>query len=114
MGVVCLAEDPHLRRPVALKVIRPGLAVDPLSAAWFLRESRALAALAHEHVVTVYQGGHDGDTLFLAMEYLEGGTVAEWMGRNPRRELGEVLRVAREAAEGLAYAHGRGVLHRDV
>lgn len=114
MGIVCLAEDPELHRLVAIKVIRPGMATDSRAVAWFLREARALAALAHENIVTVFQRGHEGKTLFLVMEFLEGETVAEWMNKHPSRRLGDALRIAREAADGLAYAHSKGVLHRDL
>src|SRR5205823_781872 len=77
MGVVFLAEDPQLRRPVALKVMKPSLAANRTAHQRFVREARAMAAVRHEHVVTVYQVGEERGVPFLAMEYLEGATVAE-------------------------------------
>ena len=89
------------------------MAADPRATAMFLREARALAAAPHDNVVTVFQVGQDGETPFLVMEFLEGETVAHWMKNNPSRCLGDVLRIAREAIAGLAYAHSKGVIHRD-
>lgn len=113
MGVVCLGVDEKLNRRVAIKLILPGMAADPRATAMFLREARALAAAPHDNVVTVFQVGQDGETPFLVMEFLEGETVAHWMKNNPSRCLGDVLRIAREAIAGLAYAHSKGVIHRD-
>ena len=77
MGTVLGAEDVALRRPVALKVMNPDLASDPVNG-WqrFAREARALAAIKHPNLVTVYQVGHEGDAVYLAMERLERQTLA--------------------------------------
>jgi hypothetical protein len=114
MGLVFAAEDPRLQRPVALKVMRPDLAANPRSRERFLREARAAAALRCDHVVTVYQVDEDGGVPFLAMELLEGETLEARLRREGPLPLAEVLRIGREAAEGLAAAHGRGLVHRDV
>ncbi|MBA4182240.1 MAG: hypothetical protein C0506_16780, partial [Anaerolinea sp.] len=120
MGVVYRAEDTHLRRPVALKVLWPWAARDPQARRRFLREARAVAALKHDHIVTIFQVGEApaaegaGTHLFLAMELLEGEGLDHWMLRHPRPRLATALRIAREAAAGLAAAHDRGVIHRDV
>jgi hypothetical protein len=113
MGVVFRAEDLLLKRPVALKVIksRP----DSASArARFLREAQSAAALAHDHVVTVYQVGEDRGVLFLAMPLLEGETLHDRLEREGRLPVGEVLRLGREMAEGLAAAHAKALIHRDI
>jgi serine/threonine protein kinase len=114
MGVVFRAEDPALRRPVALKVMRRRLAASSAARQRFLREARAAAAVKHPHVVTLYHVGEDRATPFLAMELLEGETLETRLRRQGPLPLGEVLRIGREAAQGLAAAHERGLIHRDV
>ncbi|RKG87185.1 protein kinase [Corallococcus sp. CA049B] len=111
MGVVYAADDPELGRRVALKMLRPeGRQREELRQR-LLREAQALARLAHPNVVTLYDVGTHGDCVFLAMELVEGTTLAEWM-REPR-PWKEVLRVFREAGKGLAAAHAAGLVHRD-
>jgi serine/threonine protein kinase len=115
MGVVFQAEDPHLRRLVALKVMRPSLASSAEFHRRFLREARLAAAIEHEHIVTVYQVGEDRGVPFLAMQLLRGETLEDRLERlGGRLPLPEVLRVGREIAEGLAAAHARGLVHRDI
>jgi serine/threonine protein kinase len=115
MGVVFQAEDPHLRRLVALKVMRPSLAASAEFHRRFLREARLAAAIEHEHIVTVYQAGEDRGVPFLAMQLLRGQTLQDRLERaGGRLPLPEVLRVGREIAEGLAAAHARGLVHRDI
>ncbi|SEL87662.1 Serine/threonine protein kinase [Stigmatella aurantiaca] len=111
MGVVYAARDPHLARRVALKVLRPeGHRVEALQRR-LLREAQALARLSDPHVIAVHDVGTSGDRVFLAMDLVEGCTLAEWL-REPRGWR-EVLRVFREAGQGLAAAHAAGLVHRD-
>ena len=111
MGVVYAAHDPELARKVALKVLRPeGLHVEELRQR-LLREAQALARLAHPHVVTVHDVGTCDGAIFLAMELVEGTTLARWLEQP--RPWREVLRVFREAGQGLAAAHAAGLVHRD-
>jgi serine/threonine protein kinase len=115
MGVVFRAEDTHLRRLVALKVIRPDLAASAEFRRRFLREARLAAAIEHEHIVTVYQVGEDRGVPFLAMQLLRGETLEDRLERaGGRLPLPELLRVGREIAEGLAAAHAQGLVHRDI
>jgi serine/threonine protein kinase len=116
MGVVFQAEDPHLRRPVALKVMRPHLAASAEYHRRFLREARLAAAIEHEHIVTVYQVGEDRGVPYLAMQLLRGETLEDRLGRRAGGglPLPVVLRIGREIAEGLAAAHARGLVHRDI
>jgi WD40 repeat protein/serine/threonine protein kinase len=114
MGVVFQAEDEQLRRLVALKVMRPTQAGGAAARQRFLREARAMAAVKHDHVVTIHHVGEDRDVPFLAMELLEGETLEERLRRQGRLPVLEVVRVGREAAEGLAAAHAHGLIHRDV
>ncbi|RKH20765.1 protein kinase [Corallococcus praedator] len=111
MGVVFAADDPELGRRVALKMLRPeGRQREELQQR-LLREAQALARLSHPNVVTLYDVGTHGDGVFLAMELVEGTTLAEWM-KQPR-SWKEVLRVFLEAGKGLAAAHAEGLVHRD-
>jgi hypothetical protein len=114
MGVVFRAEDPALRRQVALKVMLPQFAADPGDRARFVREARAQAAVEHEHVAAIYQVGEDRGVAFLAMPLLRGQSLADALRANPRVPVGEAVRLAREVASGLAAAHERGLVHRDV
>jgi serine/threonine protein kinase len=115
MGVVFQAEDPHLKRMVALKVMRPTLAASAEYHRRFLREARLSASIDHEHIVTTYQVGEDRGVPFLAMQMLQGETLEDRLNRaGGRLPLAEVLRVGREIAEGLGAAHARGLIHRDV
>jgi predicted Ser/Thr protein kinase len=114
MGVVFKAEDSALRRPVALKAMLPALAASASARERFFREARAAAALQHPHVVTIYQVGEDRGAPFLAMQFLEGESLDERIRREGRLPVAEVLRIGREVALGLACAHAKGLIHRDV
>jgi serine/threonine protein kinase len=114
MGVVFLAEDSQLRRPVALKVQRPGGGAPLQERMRFLREARAMAALQHDHIITIHQVGQENNVPFLAMQYLEGETLEDRLKREPKPSLYEVLRIGREIAQGLEGAHRHGLVHRDV
>jgi serine/threonine protein kinase len=114
MGLVFEGEDADLLRPVALKVIRPELAGSLQVAQRFAQEARAMAALKHDHVVTIYQVGQQRGLPFLAMEYLRGMSLFDWLHRGHRPSVDLVLRLGREIAAGLAAAHRRGLIHRDI
>ncbi|MFP2933446.1 serine/threonine-protein kinase, partial [Pyxidicoccus sp. 3LG] len=115
MGEVFKAYDPELDRRVAVKLLRPELLAGPgadENRARMLREAQALARLADSRVVTVHDAGAHGDQVFLAMEYVEGQTLREWLeaGPHPWRQ---VLERFLEAGWGLAAAHAAGLVHRD-
>jgi serine/threonine protein kinase len=119
MGLVYLAEDTILRRPVALKLLRPYLARLPHARNGFLSEARAMAAVKHDSIVTVFQIGETptvtGESIpFLAMESLEGESLADWLRREGPLPGAWAARLGQQAAEGLAMAHARGVVHRDI
>jgi predicted Ser/Thr protein kinase/regulation of enolase protein 1 (concanavalin A-like superfamily) len=114
MGLVFLADDTQLGRPVALKVIRPELAGVPQATARFAREARAAAAIRHDHVVTIYQVGEAGGVAYIAMEYLQGTSLQRWLERGKRPSVDLLLRLAREITSGLAAAHRLGLVHRDI
>jgi tetratricopeptide (TPR) repeat protein len=117
MGVVYMGHDPELQRKVALKVLGSGVvaAAGPAARARFLREARALATLSHPNVTTIYDAvasGEDAADRFIAMELIEGETLAEWLAREPR-STDEILEIFHEAGKGLSAAHAAGVVHRD-
>jgi len=114
MGLVFEAEDTDLLRPVALKVIRPELAGSAEATQRFTLEARAMAALKHDHIVTIYQVGQQRGVAFLAMEYLQGMSLSRWLDRGNKPSLDLVLRLGREIAAGLAAAHKRALIHRDI
>jgi WD40 repeat protein/serine/threonine protein kinase len=114
MGVVFEAEDPHLKRHVALKVMRPVLAASATGRQRFIREAQLTASLEHDHIVEIHEVGEDRGVLFLAMQLLQGESLEDRLRREGRLPLAEVLRLGRETAEGLAAAHERGLIHRDI
>jgi WD40 repeat protein len=114
MGVVFCAEDPQLKRLVALKAMQPALAVSEGARQRFLREAQTAAAIRHDHIVAVYQVGEDRGVPYLAMELLEGEPLDVRLQRESKLPAAEVIRVGREVALGLAAAHKRGLIHRDI
>jgi WD40 repeat protein/serine/threonine protein kinase len=116
MGMVFLAQDPVLKRPLALKVMRPGMAMSSVSRERFLREARTAATVEHDHVVHIYQVGEDRGVPYLAMQFLRGETLEDRLRRHGHTPLPipEILRIGRETAEGLAAAHDCGLVHRDI
>lgn len=114
MGRVWLAHDDRLDRDVAIKVMLPGKAVDPAARERFLRESRAAARVDHPNVVTIHHVGEEDGQPYLVMPFLEGRTLAEDLSSRGRLPPGEALRIAGEIASGLAAAHARGLIHRDI
>ncbi len=114
MAVVYRARELRLRRVVALKVLPPELAFRTGVRERFLREAQTAAQLSHAHIVPVYSAGDDGGVAWLAMALVDGETLAERLARTPRLTADEARRVLVETADALAYAHARGVVHRDV
>ncbi|HET9991391.1 MAG TPA: serine/threonine-protein kinase, partial [Kofleriaceae bacterium] len=110
MGVVYAARDSELAREVALKLLR-GHRSGALEGR-LQREAQAMARLAHDNVVRVFDVGTYGGHVFLAMELVDGTTLAEWLDAAPR-SWREVVDVYRDAGRGLAEAHGAGIVHRD-
>jgi predicted Ser/Thr protein kinase len=114
MGAVHLGVDDALGRHVALKTMLSAAAADPAARERFLREARAAAAVRSDHVVTIYQVGEDRGVPFIAMEFLAGAPLNEYLARRGRLTPAQALRVGREAALGLAAAHDLGLVHRDI
>ncbi len=114
MGAVYLARDVHLERPVALKVLPPEFAVRPALRDRFLRETRTAASFSHPNVVPVYAVEDRDDLLAYAMAYVEGESLAERVKRAGPLSVRETVRLLQDVGYALAYAHGRGVVHRDI
>ncbi len=114
MGVVFRAEDTHLRRVVALKVMLPQHVTNPTDKARFVREARAQAAVEHDHVAKIYEVNEVRGAPYLTMPLLKGQNLAAALRANPKVPLAEALRIAREMAEGLAAAHEQNLVHRDI
>jgi serine/threonine protein kinase len=114
MAVVWLARDRKLERDVAIKLLRRFVAEDTAQSRRFHREARALAALAHEHIVRIYDYVSDGEQAFLVMEYVAGGNLAQATRRRLPITLPEAATYMQPVARALAYAHARGVAHRDL
>jgi serine/threonine protein kinase/formylglycine-generating enzyme required for sulfatase activity len=114
MGEVYLAEDAVLTRQVALKVMKPEVAVRPEFRERFLREARSAAGLQHDHIVPIYHVGDDAGMPYIAMPLLQGESLEDRLRREARFPVAEVVRIGREAAQGLAAAHAAGLVHRDI
>src|SRR5436305_3073476 len=114
MGTVYLARDQRLGRPVAVKVLHSEQLASEDRRLRFLREARAVAAVRHQNVATIYEVDETDDGIpFLVMEYCEGETLSQRMRRRPL-DSGEFLTIARQIAAGVAAAHANGIVHRDI
>ncbi len=114
MGVVYLARDVQLDRDVAIKVLPRALAATTAARERFLREARLAAGLSHPHIVPIHRVGEADGCVFFVMSFVEGETLGERLRRRGPLLPAEATRVLREVAWALAYAHGRGIVHRDV
>ncbi|HEY4138706.1 MAG TPA: serine/threonine-protein kinase [Casimicrobiaceae bacterium] len=117
MGVVYKAFDPHIERTVAIKTVRKDL-VDPDLASQFMgrfkNEARAAGRLHHPNIVGVYEYGEDEKVAFIAMEYIDGTGLREYLNRKARFELGQLVAITSQLLQALDFAHARGVVHRDI
>ena len=113
MAKVFLAEDLKHARPVAIKVLRPEIAT-ALGAERFLHEIRITAALDHPHILPLLDSGDADGLLYYVMPRVEGESLRERLDRDRRLPLEEALRITREVADALDYAHERGIVHRDI
>ena len=114
MGVVLLARDLRLDRPVAIKVLPRERAADATHRQRFLREARTAAKLSHPNIVPTLHADEAGAFAYFTMPYIDGETLAERVQSRGRPAAREVVRLLREAAWALAYAHAHGVVHRDI
>ncbi len=113
MATVYCAEERHPRRHVAIKVLDPTLAA-VLGPERFLREVDLASKLAHPHILPVYAAAEAGGLLYYVMPYVEGESLRDRLTREKQLPLEDALRIGREVADALSYAHSRGVVHRDI
>jgi len=117
MGVVYKAFDPHIERFVAIKTIRKDT-VDPELARQFMvrfkNEAKAAGRLHHPNIVGVYEYGEDDTVAFIAMEYVEGSGLREYLDRKASFDFGQLLALMSQLLGALEYAHAAGVIHRDI
>lgn len=114
MGRVFLAEHTTMGRPVALKIIAKHLAQDPVSLKQFLTEARAIAALDHPNIVHPYSVDSEGDRYYMVMEYVKGRDLQRTVEADGPLEFDRAADYVRQAADGLAHAHSREMIHCDV
>jgi tRNA A-37 threonylcarbamoyl transferase component Bud32 len=114
MGVVYLAREVLLDRPVAIKLLPPELAARPELRERFMREARTAARLSHPYIVPIHSVDEIGGFVFIVMAYVDGGTLAQRLAAHGPLPAHDVTRIMREVAWALAYAHAQGVVHRDV
>lgn len=114
MGIVYKARDTVLGRVVALKLLGENLRDNETAVKYFLREARAAAALSHPNIVTVYDAGEQDGEVFMAMEFVEGTTLKDYIRRKGALPEDQVRFVLVNCCKALDYAHGRGIIHRDV
>ena len=112
-GNVVKAFDVKLQRDVAIKIISPHLARSPSARSHFLCEARSAAAVRHKNVITIF-GVEDQPVPYLVMEYITGQTLQQRLDQTGRMKLDEVLLIGRQVAAGLAAAHAKGLIHRDI
>jgi hypothetical protein len=111
---VYLARDQSLNRDVAIKVLDPEAAADGNLRRMFVKEARALAQLSHPNIVAVYDVGELDDSPFIVMEYLGGGSMKQRIEQMGPLKTGDAVRIAIEVANGLAFAHSKGIVHADL
>jgi serine/threonine protein kinase len=114
MGVVLTADDPRLHRTVAIKLMRPEVAAKPGAKEYFLREARSAAKVEHPRIVIIHHVGEWDGTPFLVMPLMAGRSLGMRLQNQPPLSLADKVRFVREAADGLAAAHARGLIHRDI
>ncbi|MGD2124298.1 MAG: serine/threonine-protein kinase, partial [Gemmatimonadota bacterium] len=113
MATVYRARDVKHERTVAIKVLRPDLA-EAIGADRFLREIRTTASLSHPHILPLFDSGEAHGFLYYVMPFVDGESLADRLEREGELPLEDALQIAREVADALAYAHKKGVIHRDV
>ncbi len=116
MGIVYKAKDPLIDRIVAIKTISLNLAMEEKEEyeARFYQEAKAAGRLSHPNIVTIYDVGKSGEVAYIAMEFLEGRELRDILNEDAHLPISQVLDIVVQVAQGLAYAHEHGIVHRDV
>src|SRR5262249_7782338 len=117
MGTVYLAKDPELQRTVAIKILSAYSDQSPHGSELrerFAREARSVAGLKHNNIVTIFDIGEDGGRPYIAMEFLDGESMAELIRRRAPLPIDRKLGIILDLCAGLGYAHRNGIIHRDI
>jgi eukaryotic-like serine/threonine-protein kinase len=118
MGVVYKAKDPFIGRTVAIKVMSAAVSLRPDEQEEyrqrFFREAQAAGRLRHDNIVSIYDVGYEGGAPYMVQEYLEGQSLSSRLKETGPLPLGESVSILRQVADGLAYAHEQGIVHRDI
>ena len=117
MGIVYMGFDPHIQRTVAIKTVRKDLVDKELTAQFlsrFKNEARAAGRLHHPNIVGIYEYGEDEAVAFIAMEYVDGTGLREYLDRKVRFDFGQLVNIMAQLLHALEFAHGHGVVHRDI
>ena len=114
MGIVVKAYDPALHRVVAVKVLAPYLAHNPQARKRFVREAQAIAAVSHDHVITIHAIDESPEQPKIVMQYIAGQSLQQKIDAEGSLDLKEILRIGMQTVAGLAAAHAQGLVHRDV
>jgi serine/threonine protein kinase len=114
-AAVFRVRDKRHRRDVAVKVLDLGLTPSPSLAERFVREARTVARFEHPHIVPIYKvGGHKNEVLYIVMRCVDGPSLRQLLERRRRLSVRDATRIARQVADAVGYAHGHGVVHRDI
>ena len=113
-AAVFRARDNVLNRDVAVKVLDVERAPEAVVAERFMREAQTVARLEHPHIVPIYKVGRQEEIFYLIMRYIDGPSLAEFLDSHKKLEIGDAGRIARQAADALAYAHTHEIVHRDI
>ena len=114
MADVYLAEDPILKRTVAVKIMRSSLTGDPVYVTRFHREASAAASLIHKNIVEIYDVGQDNDNYYIVMEYVPGQTLKELIHKRGALHFVEAVDIMQQVTSATAKAHSLGIIHRDL
>lgn len=114
MADVYLAKDIILNRTIAIKVLRSGLAKDPIYVTRFQREASAAATLTHKNIVEIYDVGEDNDKYYIVMEYVQGDTLKELIHKRGALHVAEAVDIMKQVVGGATKAHQFGIIHRDL
>ncbi len=114
MGVVLRAHEPKLSRTVAVKLLAPELALNPIAVQRFLREARAAAAVSHDHVVAIHSIDDESHPPLIVMEFIQGQSLQQKIDQVGALDVRSILRIGMQTAAGLSAAHRQGLVHRDI
>lgn len=114
IGQVYYGENPENELPAALKILSPEFATNPIYIRGFLNEATKVAAIKHHNLARLLEFGQEHELYYVAMEYVDGETLQDWLDQEQSLPLAELLHIHLELLEGLKFAHSRNLIHRDI